>query len=104
MVHSHVSTRKIELRSLKPVESKQHQHPEESLVFCGLCFIVLPQTSNLQGIIDINPTVIAVHLLSDRTSTLAEVREAYLHPLSHDIFVIFPFHDKGRIFTLKTHH
>lgn len=79
MIHSHVNTRKTECRSMNPMESKKNQHPEESLVFCSVCFIVLPQTSNLQWIIDINPTLIPVYLLSDRNSALAEVRKAYLH-------------------------
>lgn len=101
--HSHVNIRKTEFRAMNTVESKQYRHPEESLVFCSLCFIVLPQTRNLQWIVDINPTLIPVYLLSDRNSALAEVRKAYLHSILLDIFVIFPFHDKGRIFTLKTH-
>lgn len=103
MVHSHVSTRDTELRSLSLVESRQCQHPEEPLVFCGLCFIVWSQTSNLQCVVDVNSTAITVYLLSDRISTLAETREAYLHSLSRDILIIFPFHDKEGVFTLKTH-
>lgn len=103
MVRRHVNIRKTEFRSMNPVESQEYRHPEESLVFCSLGFIVLPQTSNLQWIVDINPTLIPAYLLSDRNSALAEVRKAYLHSILLDIFVIFPFHDKGGIFTLKTH-
>ena len=103
MIHSHVNTRKTEFRSMNPMESKKYQHPEESLVFYSVCFIVLSQTNNLQWIVDINPTLIPVYLLSDRNSALTEVRKAYLQSILLDIFVIFPFLDKGRIFTLKTH-
>lgn len=66
MVHSHINTRKTEVRSVTPMKSAKYQHPEEALVFCRVCFIVLPQTSNLQWIVDINPTVIPVYLLNDR--------------------------------------
>lgn len=103
MVHNHINTRKTEFRYMTPMKSTKYQHPEEALVFCRVCFIVLPQTSNLQWIVDINPTVIPVYLLNDRNSALAEVRKAYLQSILLDIFVIFPFHDKGGIFTLKTH-